>query len=201
VTAEPAQDLRLSVAPSGDTIAAWRVPAPGGADVQEPRGAPTVSTRTRDRGFGTPTAIKDVDDASTLSLALAPDGHAVLAFVRQAADGTATASAAYRPGTGTDFGPAAGLGPSQVISSGFGASAAVDGHGTATVIRGAGSVPNPAIRQGVFISRRDSAGDVQFRELDPAGSPVGVPTLAAAAGGTTVLAWAGPDGVRLSRSG
>jgi hypothetical protein len=201
VTPKRAQDLRLSVAPDGDTIAAWRVPAPGGADVQAPRGAPTVSTRTRRAGFDKATAIEDVDDASTLSLALGPDGHAVLAFVRQADDGTATASAAYRPGHGQDFGSAADLGPLQIIAPAFGASAAVDGQGTATVIWGAGSVANDPSGQGVYVSPRDSIGDLQLLEIDSAAGTSGVSTLAAAGGSTTVLVWAGPEGVRASRSG
>jgi hypothetical protein len=198
VTPEPAQDLRLSVAPGGDAIAAWRVPAPGGG-AQAALGAPTFSARTRAEGFDKPTAIEDVEDASTLSLALAPDGHAVLAFARQGDDGTATASAAYRPGHGQDFGSAAELGPLQMISPASGASAAVDGQGMTTVIWGAGSVPNDT--RGVFVSLRDSIGGLQLQEIDSAGGPSGVSTLAAAGGSTTVLVWAGPEGVRTSRSG
>jgi hypothetical protein len=53
----------------------------------------------------------------------------------------------------------------------------------------------------VFVSLRDSIGDLELQEIDSAEGPSGVSTLAAAAGSTTVLVWAGPEGVRTSRSG
>jgi hypothetical protein len=194
VTDAPAQDLRLAVAADGEAMAAWRVPAPGGADVQSPRGTPVVATRTRATGFGPAQPLPGVVDAGTLSVALAGDGRAVLAFDRQADDVTATVSAAYRTGRDRPFGPAVALAPPQFVSTAFGAAAAIGGDGAATVAwAGAGAVS---------AARSDGAGAFGAPDaLAPIPSGQSIPVLAAAAGSRAIVVWVDGAGGHAASAG
>jgi hypothetical protein len=182
-----AQGLRLDVASSGQTIAAWRVPAPGGADVQSPRGTPVSTSRTRDTGFGPVAPVNGVADAGTLDVAIADDGRAVLAFDRQADDVTATVSAAYRAGAGLPFGPAVALSTPQFVSEAWGSSAAIDGQGVATVTWGGAST--------VSAARSDATSAFgPAQAIAPLGGQQSTPVLAAAAGPSTLAVWADASG-------
>jgi hypothetical protein len=181
------QGLRLDVASSGQTIAAWRAPAPGGADVQSPRGTPVSASRTRDTGFGPGQAVTGVADAGTLDVAINDNGRAVLAFDRQADDVTATVSAAYRPGAGVPFGPAVALSTPQFVSEAWGSFAAIDDNGMATVSWGGAAT--------VAAARSDVNGVFgAAQSLAPINSGQSTAVLAAAAGASTFVAWADATG-------
>jgi hypothetical protein len=183
----PAQALRLAVASSGETVAAWCAPAPGGADVQSPRGTPVTASRTRDTAFGPVQPFTGVGDAGTLSVAVAGDGRAVLAFDRQADDVTATVSAAYRPASGLPFEPVVALGGPAFVSTAFGATAAIDDSGVATVAWGGSGT--------VSLARSDGAGAfAPAQALAPIRDAQSTAVLTAAAGGGTIAAWADGGG-------
>jgi hypothetical protein len=183
----PAQDLRLAVASSGETVAAWRAPTPGGADVQSPRGTPVTASRTRDTAFGPVQPFTGVGDAGTLSVAVADDGRAVLAFDRQADDVTATVTAAYRPAGGLPFGPAVALGAPAFVSTAFGATAAIGDDGVATVAWGGSGT--------VSAAQSDGAGAfAPAQTLAPIRNAQTIPVLTASAGDGTIAAWADGGG-------
>jgi len=189
------------VSAGGEAIAAWRQPAPGGADVQSPRGTPVVASRTRITRFGTPRAIAGVTDAATLQLALGGPGAAVLVFDRQAGDAPATPTAAFRPGRGQPFGAPVAVGPAAFVATTPGPSAAVDGRGVATVSWGAGRQPGAAAGEGVYAARSTANGVFGAPQLLGTAGPGSAPTLAAAAGDATLVAFTGAGGVRVARAG
>jgi hypothetical protein len=186
-----AQQLRLDVAPSGQAIAAWNAPAPGGADVQSPRGTPVASSRTRDTGFGPLQRVGGVVDAATLDVAIADDGRAVLAFYR---DTSATVAAAYRPGTQAPFGAVPTLAGPLFVSEAWGPSAAIDDAGVATVAWGGAST--------VSAARSDPAGVFAAAQpLAPIAASQSVAVLGAGAGPSTIAVWADADGGWIATGG
>jgi hypothetical protein len=174
-----AQELELAVAPSGDTVAAWRA---RGGDVQSPRGTPVTISRGRDTAFGPVQPLTSVTNAGTLSVAVGPDGRAVLAFTGQIDDALATVNASYRAGRGLPFAAPAVVGQPQFVSTAWGASAAIDAAGHATVAWGGAGTASAA--------RSDATGVfAPAQALAPTPGGASVRVLAAAGGATTLVAW------------
>jgi hypothetical protein len=182
---------QLVTGADGETIVAW-LTSPT-FDVQSPRAQARVATRTANSGFSVPVDIGGAD-TGTLALDRAPDGHAVLALDRQLDDTTAVVEAAVRAPGGSFSAPQALAAP-QFVSTAFGATAAIDDHGVATVAWSsvALTVGSPA---GFFAARSDASGAFaapQQLSPDTTGASQQHPVLAAA-GALTDVAWVTPSG-------
>lgn len=182
---------QLVTGADGETIVAW-LTSPT-FDVQSPRAQARVATRTAKTGFSAPVDVGG-GDTGTLALDRAPDGHAVLALDRQLDDTTAVVQAVVRSPRGAFSAPQT-LAPPQFVSTAFGATAAIDDRGVATVAWSSGALTAGA-PAGVFAARSDSAGAFappQQLSADAAGASQQHPVLAA--GGTlTKVAWVTPGG-------
>lgn len=78
---QPATRASLAVAPSGEAVVAWRAARENSEGVHN-TGPVLASIRPVDGGFGLPSAVSPADaQASTVAAAVAPDGHAVLAWL------------------------------------------------------------------------------------------------------------------------
>jgi hypothetical protein len=182
---------QLVTGADGETIVAWL--ASPTFDVQSPRAQARVAIRTANRGFSAPADVGGAD-TGTLALDRAPDGHAVLALDRQVDDTTAIVQAAVRAPGGSFTAPQA-LAPPQFVSTAFGATAAIDDHGVATVAWSSGALTtgSPA---GFFAARSDAMGAFaapQQLSADPTGASQQHPLLTAA-GTLTDVAWVTPAG-------
>jgi hypothetical protein len=182
---------QLVTGADGETIVAWL--ASPTFDVQSPRAQARVATRTANTGFSAPVDVGGAD-TGTLALDRAPDGHAVLALDRQIDDTTAVVQAAVRAPGGAFSVPQALAAP-QFVSTAFGATAAIDDQGVATVAWSSVAITagSPA---GFFAARSDAAGTFaapQQLSTDTTGASQQHPVLAA--GGTvTDIAWVTPGG-------
>jgi hypothetical protein len=182
---------QLVTGSGGETIVAWL--SSSSFDVQSPRAQVRVATRTANHGFSAPANVGG-SDSGTLSLARAVGGQAVLAFDRQIDDTTAVVQASYRP-RGGSFGAPQALAPPQFVSTGFGATAAVDQNGVATVAWSSGTLA-PGAPAGFFAARSDATGVFgapQQLSADPTGASQQQPALAAS-GSLTNVAWVTPAG-------
>jgi hypothetical protein len=197
VTSAPAADLRLVTSDGGSSVAAW-LTAPEGIDVEQPRGTIEVSTRTPSTPFSAPSAL---GTGSTLSLAGSPDGHAVLATTRHVAQFSVVVCAARRA-PGAAFGPLVDLAPPQDVSDAYGPTAAAADGGRALVawaagINGASSPPT-----GVLASVAGPSGSFGAPELLAGAQDATLtqPVGAAITPDAAMVAWAGPNGVRVARA-
>jgi hypothetical protein len=198
VTRAPAADLRLVSSDRGASVAGW-LTAPNGIDPEAPVGTLQVATRTRSTSFGGSQAL---GSGSTLSLAGSPDGHVVLATDRHVAATSVVVSAARRL-PGRAFGPLTDLSPAQFVSDAYGAKAAVADGGRALVTWAAGvdqSAPAPA---GVFATVAEATGAFGAPQLlaDAQTATLPQPTAAAITAGSGLVAWAGPQGGQIARTG
>jgi hypothetical protein len=198
VTRAPAADLRLVSSDRGASVAAW-LTAPNGIDPEDPAGTVQVATRTRSTSFGRPQAL---GSGSTLSLAGSPDGHAVLVTDRHVAATSVVVSAARRL-PGQAFGPLADLSPAQFVSDAYGATAAVADGGRALVTWAAGVDPSAPAPAGVFATLADPTGAFGAPQLlaDAQTATLPQPTAAAITAGSGLVAWAGPQGGQIARTG
>lgn len=182
---------QLVTGADGETIVAW-LTSPT-FDVQSPLAQARIATRTANRGFSAPVDVGG-PDTGTLALDRAPDGHAVLALDRQIDDTTAIVQAAVR-GPGGAFSAPQVLAAPQFVSTAFGATAAIDDHGVATVAWSSVALTagSPA---GFFAARSDAGGAFaapQQLSADATGASQQHPVLAP--GGTlTDVAWVTPGG-------
>ena len=198
VTRAPAGALRLVSSDRGTSVAAW-LTAPHGIDPEDPAGTVQVATRTRSTSFGRSQAL---GSGSTLSLAGSPDGHVVLATDRHVAATSVVVSAARRlPGQG--FGPLTDVSPAQFVSDAYGAKAAVADGGRALVSWAAGVDPSAPAPAGVFVSVADPAGAFAAPQLlaDAQTATLPHPTAAAINSSSGLVAWAGPQGGQVARTG
>jgi hypothetical protein len=182
---------QLVTGAGGETIVAWL--SSSTFDVQSPRAQVRVATRTASTGFSAPANVGGTD-SGTLSLARAAGGQAVLAFDRQIDDTTAIVQASVRPSGGT-FGAPQALSTPQFVSTAFGATAAVDQNGVATVAWSSGSLAAGA-PAGFFAARSDPSGVFaapQQLSADPTAASQQHPALAAG-GSLTDVAWVTPAG-------
>jgi hypothetical protein len=189
--AGPVFSPQLVTGAEGETIAAW-LTSPT-FDVQSPRAQARVATRTANTGFSAPANVGGAD-TGTLALDRAPDGHAVLALDRQIDDTTAVVEAAVRA-PGAAFSAPQPLAPPQFVSTAFGATAAIDDRGVATVAWSSVALTAGA-PAGVFAARSDAAGAFatpQQLSADATGASQQHPVLAAA-GALTDVAWVTPAG-------
>jgi hypothetical protein len=189
--ANGAHSPQLVTGADGETILAWL--SSSTFDVQSPSAQIRVATRTPNRAFSASANVGGTD-SGTLALDRAPDGHAVLAFDRQVDDTTAIVQASVRSPGGA-FGAPQALAAPQFVSTAFGATAAIDDQGVATVAWSSGSVAagTPA---GVFAARSDVSGVFaapQQLSADPTGASQQHPVVAAG-GSLTDLAWVTPAG-------
>jgi hypothetical protein len=198
VTRAPAADLRLVSSDRGGSVAAW-LTAPHGIDPESPVGTLQVATRTRSTSFGTPQAL---GSGSTLSLAGSPDGHVVLATDRHVAATSVVVSAARRL-PGRAFGPLTDLSPAQFVSDAYGAKAAVAAGGRALVTWAAGVDPSAPALAGVFATVADATGAFGAPQLlaDTRTATLPQPTAAAITASSGLVAWAGPQGGQVARTG
>jgi hypothetical protein len=182
---------QLVTGADGETIVAWL--SSSTFDIESPRAQVRVATRTPNTAFSAPANVGGTD-TGTLALDRAPDGHAVLAFDRQIDDTTAVVQASYRAPHGT-FGAPQVLSAPQFVSTAFGATAAIDDRGVATVAWSSASVAAGA-PAGVFAARSDATGVFaapQQLSADPKGASQQHPALAAG-GALTDVAWVTPTG-------
>jgi hypothetical protein len=198
VTRAPAADLRLVSSDRGASVAAW-LTASNGIDPENPAGTVEVATRTRSTSFGSPQAL---GPGSTLALAGSPDGHAVLATDRHVAATSVVVSAARRLPGGA-FGPLTDLSPAQFVSDAFGANAAVADGGRALVTWAAGVDPSAPAPAGVFAAVADPMGPFGAPQLlaDAQTATLPQPTAAAITASSGLVAWAGPQGGQIARTG
>ncbi len=184
---------QLVTGADGETIVAWL--ASSAFDVQSPSAQARVATRTATTSFSAPADVGGAD-SGTIALDRAPGGQAVLALDGQLADGTAVVQAAVRAPGGTFSAPQALAAPA-FVSTAFGARAAIDDHGVATVAWSSGA----GAQTGVFAAR--SAPDGAFAAPQPlfagaTGAPPQAPVVGAA-GSRTVIVWTAPDGVMVAQ--
>ena len=197
LTGSRAADLRLISSDGGSWVAGW-LAAPNGIDPTQPAGTVQVATRTRSTAFG---RAQSLGPGSTLSLAGSPDGHALLATDRHVAPTSVLVSAARRL-PGQAFGPFVDLAPAQFISDAFGAQAAVADGGQALVSWASGADPSTQAPSGVFAAVSDASGSFSAPQLlaDAGSATLPQPTGAAIAPTSALVAWAGPQGVRVARA-
>jgi hypothetical protein len=189
--ANGAHSPQLVTGADGETIAAWL--SSSAFDIESPRAQVRVATRTANTAFSAPANVGGTD-SGTLALDRAPDGHAVLAFDRQIDDTTAVVQASVRAPHGT-FGAPQILTAPQFVSTAFGATAAIDDNGIATVAWSSGSVA-PGAPAGVYAARSDATGVFaapQQLSADPTGASQQHPALASG-GVITDVAWVTPAG-------
>ncbi len=175
----------------GETIIAW-LTSPT-FDVQSPSAQARVATRTANTGFSAPADVGG-PDTGTLALDRARDGHAVLALDRQLDETTVVVEAAVRAPGGAFAAPQALAAP-QFVSAAFGATAAIDDNGVATVAWSSVALTTGA-PAGVFAARSDAAGVFaapQQLSADATGASQQHPVLAAG-GALTDVAWVTPAG-------
>jgi hypothetical protein len=187
---------QLATGADGESIAAW-LTAGATFDVQTPSGQARVAFRTARSGFSAPVGVGGAD-TGTLALDRSPDGHAVLALDRQL-DATSTVVEAAVRSPGGRFAAPQELAAPQFVSTAFGATAAIDETGVATVAWSSSAVPGaptPA-PAGFFAARSDAAGRfaTAAQQLTPDASGGSPQRLAlAAAGALTTVAWAPASG-------
>jgi hypothetical protein len=182
---------QLVTGADGETIVAWL--ASPTFDVQSPSAQARVATRTANTGFSAPADVGGAD-TGTLALDRAPDGHAVLALDRQLDETTAIVQAAVRAPGGAFSAPQALAAP-QFVSTAFGATAAIDDHGVATVAWSSVAVTAGA-PAGFFAARSDAGGTfaaAQQLATDATAASQQHPVLAAG-GSVTDVAWVTPGG-------
>jgi hypothetical protein len=187
----PVASAQLVTGADGETIVAW-LSSPT-FDVQSPSAQARVAIRTASTGFSAPANVGGTD-TGTLALDRAPDGHAVLALDRQVDATTAIVEAAVRA-PGGPFSAPQPLAPPQFVSTAFGATAAIDDHGVATVAWSSGAF-TPGAPAGFFAARSDAQGAFgtpQQLSADATGASQQHPVVAAA-GATTDVAWVTPTG-------
>ena len=168
---------QLVTGADGETIVAWL--ASPTFDVQSPSAQARVATRTANTGFSAPADVGGAD-TGTLALDRAPDGHAVLALDRQLDETTAIVQAAVRAPGGAFSAPQALAAP-QFVSTAFGATAAIDDHGVATVAWSSVAVTAGA-PAGFFAARCDAGGRIaaaQQLAMDATAASQQHPVLAA----------------------
>jgi hypothetical protein len=177
---------QLVTGAGGETIVAW-LTSPT-FDVQSPRAQARVATRRATTGFSAPSDVGGTDTA-TLALDRAPDGHAVLALDRQLDDTTAIVQASLRV-PGRSFAAPKALAAPQFVSTAFGATAAIDDRGVATVAWSSGAL-DPASPAGVFAARSDAKGAFAApQQLSAAATGASQQhPVVAAAGTLTDIAW------------
>jgi hypothetical protein len=197
VTGSPAADLRLVGSDGGSWVAGW-LTAPSGIDLSQSAGSVQVATRTRSTAFG---AAQSLGPGSTLSLAGAPDGNALLVTDRHVAPTSVVVSAARRL-PGQAFGPFTDLAPAQFISDAFGAQAAVADGGEALVSWASGVDPSTPAPSGVFAAVADASGSFGAPQLlaDAPTATLPQPTGVAIGPTSALVAWAGPQGAEVARS-
>jgi hypothetical protein len=197
VTRSPAADLRLVASDGGSWVAGW-LTAPSGIDPSQPAGTVQVATRTRSTAFGTPQSL---GPGATLSLAGAPDGNALVVTDRHVAPTSVVVSAARRL-PGQAFGPFTDLAPAQFISDAFGAQAAVADGGAALVSWASSVDPSTPAPSGVFAAVSGASGSFAAPQLLADASTARLPQPTGAAIGPTsaLVAWSGPQGVRVARA-
>jgi hypothetical protein len=180
---------QLVTGADGETIVAWL--ASSAFDVQSPRAQVRGATRTANTSFSAPADVGGADSA-TMALDRASDGRAVLALDRQLADGTTVVQAAVRAPRGTFSAPQDLAAPS-FVSTAFGARAAIDDQGVATVAWSSGAGAATAV-----FAARSRPGDAfaapQALLAGASGAPQ-QPPVVAAAGSRTVIAWTAAGGV------
>ena len=183
---------QLVTGADGETIVAWL--ASSAFDVQSPRAQARVATRTANTSVSAPADVGG-PDSGTIALDRASGGEAVLALDRQLADGTAVVQAAVRAPRGA-FSPPQALVAPTFVSTAFGARAAIDEQGVATVAWSSGA----GTSAGVFAARSLPGGAFAApQQLLP--GVTGVPPqspVVAAAGSRTVIAWTAPGNVLIA---
>lgn len=198
ITRSRAAALRLVTSARGRTVAAW-LASPRGIDQMQPVGTLHVATQTPSTRFGTPVSL---GQASTLSLAGSPDGHAVLAVDRHPTLASSSVVVAVsRRAPGGRFGPLADVSPPQFISDAFGATAAVADGGRALVAWASAPDPSAPGPAGVFVTLAGPSGPFMAPEqlADAQTATLPQPIGAAIGARDAVVAWVGPGGVRLAR--
>jgi hypothetical protein len=185
---------QLVTGADGETIVAWL--ASSSFDVQSPRAQARVATRTANTGFSAPADVGGADSA-TIALDRASGGQAVLALDRSLADGTAVVQAAVRAPRGT-FSAPQDLAAPTFVSTAFGARAAIDDQGVATVAWSSGSTA----ATGVFAARSTPDGAFAAPQALLAGATdtPQQPPVVAAAGSRTVIAWTAPGSVMVAQA-
>jgi hypothetical protein len=193
----PVSAPQLVTGADGETIVAW-LSSPT-FDVQSPSAQARVATRTASSGFSAPVDVGGAD-SGTVALDRAPDGHAVLALDRQIDDTTAVVEAAVRAPGGAFAAPQP-LAPPQFVSTAFGATAAIDDRGVATVAWSSVALTAGA-PAGFFAARSDAQGAFaapQQLSADATGASQQHPVVAAA-GATTDVAWVTPSGPAVAQA-
>src|SRR4051794_27345739 len=188
VTTTPAADLRVVTSNGGDTVAAW-LSNPAGVDVEQPGGVVQVATRTRMKGFSAPVAL---GAGATVSLAGAPDGHALLVTDRRVS-GTSVTVAAARRSPGGAFGPLSEIAPPQFISDVYPATAAVADGGRALV--------SWASDTGVFATIAEPASGFRTPDqlADRQNATLPQPTGPAISPTRALVAWTGPRDAQVAQ--
>jgi hypothetical protein len=198
ITRSPAGALHLVTSVRGRAVAAW-LTSPHGIDPMQPLGTLQVATRTPSTRFGRPASL---GQASTLSLAGSPDGHALLAVDRHPSRATSTAVVAVsRRVPGDRFGPLVDVSPPEFISDAFGATAAVADGGDSLVAWASAPDPTAPAPSGVFVTLAGPAGPFGPPEqlADGQTATLSQPVGAAISARDAVVAWVGPGDVRLAR--
>jgi hypothetical protein len=198
VTRSPAADARVISSDSGRSVAAW-LTSPNGIDPEDPVGTVQVATRTRSTSFGAP---RSLGSGSTLSLAGSRDGHAVLATDRHVAATSVVVSVARRL-PGEAFGRLGDVSPAQFVSDAYGAAAAVADGGRALVTWASGANPSAPAPAGVFAAVADTSGPFGAPQLlaDAQTATLPQPTAAAITPSSALVAWVGPQGGQVARTG
>lgn len=174
---------QLVTGADGETIVAWL--ASRSFDVQSPRAQARVATRTAGTGFSPPTGVGGPDSAG-IALDRGPDGHAVLALDRQLDDTTAIVQAAVRAPR-QSFGVPQDVSAPSFVSTAFGATAAIEDQGVATVAWASGAGPAAEV-----LAARSNAGGMFGVPQSLPTSAIGTPQqrpLVAAGGTRTLTAW------------
>jgi hypothetical protein len=104
---------------------------------------------------------------------------------------------------GRAFGPLTDLSPAQFVSDAYGATAAVADGGRALVTWAAGVDPSAPAPAGVFATVADATGAFGAPQLlaDAQTATLPQPTAAAITASSGLVAWAGPQGGQVARTG
>jgi hypothetical protein len=198
VTRSAAGALRLVTSDAGASVAAW-LSGVNSRNSEGPIGTVQVATRTPSSSFGAPSSL---GAGSTLSLAGSPDGYALLAADRHVS-GTSVVVSAARRDPGKPFGPPVDVAPAQFVSDAYGAAAAVSDGGRMLVSWASGADPSAPTPAGVFAAVAEPGGafgsSQQLADAQTATLPQ--PTAGALTGATGLVAWAGPQGGQVARTG
>jgi hypothetical protein len=198
LTSAPAAALRLVTGDRGSSVAAWLGGA-GSGNPEGPLGMVQVATRTASSSFGAPVSL---GPGSTVSLAGSPDGHAVLVIDRHVNGRSVVVSASRRAPNAT-FGPFVDVSPAQFVSDAYPAAAAVSDGDRALVTWASATDPSAPGPAGVFAAVAEAgAGFGAPEQLATAqNATLPQPTAGAITPGAALVAWSGPDGAQIARSG